>query len=253
MGTIVEWKSIAGGRSSRMRSGSNSAQLESLLTVSQIVNSSFPTGSFSHSYGLETLIARGEVSDAGSLEKLCRSWLRYNVCTADGVAAVQAYRAALTDDLARLEEIDRRIAAMRLTRETRSASVLTGRALLAAAQIAIDSPILRRLADSSSGAADGVQHPVVFGAVMALAGVAEDEGVALFLQSSFGTLVAVGARLVPIGQSQVQSILTRGRQLFVDCARISQSRSLEQMSAASTRLDIASMQHERQESRLCMS
>jgi len=236
-----------------MRSGSNSAQLESLLTVSQIVNSSFPTGSFSHSYGLETLIAGGEVNDAASLEKLCRAWLRYSVCTADGVAAVQAYRATLDSDLRRLAEIDRRIAAMRLTRETRSASVLTGRALIAAAQIAIDSPILRSFASGASGSAEGVQHPVVFGAVMALAGMAEDEAVALFLQSSFSSLVAVGARLLPLGQSQVQAILTRGRELFVDCARISQSRSLEQMSAATTRIEIASMQHERQESRLCMS
>lgn len=238
----------------RMKGGSNSAHLGSVLAISQIVNSSFPTGSFSHSYGLETLIAQGAVADGPDLEKACRAWLRYSVCTADGVAVAQSHRAAQADDLARLLEIDRRISVMRLTRETRAASALTGRALANAALVALDAPLLKRLATRpDQSVEEDVQHPVVFGAVLALAGAAEDEAVALFLLSSFSSLLAVGARLLPLGQAQVQGIITGCRDFFVDCARISQERNLDQMSAAATRIEIASMQHERQPSRLCMS
>lgn len=253
MGNVVEWHRAATALGGRMNSGSNSALLGSVLAINQIVNASFPTGSFSHSYGLETLIAQGEVADGPALEKACRAWLRYSVCTADGIAVAQAHSAAREEDLPRLLDIDRRISVMRLTRETRAASALTGRALLNAALVALDAPLLRSLSFREDPPAEEVQHPVVFGAVLALAGAAEDEAVALFLLSSFSSLLAVGARLLPLGQAQVQGIIAGCRDLFVDCARISQERSLDQMSAAATHIEIASMQHERQPSRLCMS
>lgn len=249
----IERGGIAPLRAVRMTSGSNSIRLDTLLAVCQLVNSSFPTGSFSHSYGLETLIQTGEVGNAESLEKACRSWLRYSLCTSDGVAAALAFRAARGLDMARLAEIDRRIACMRLTRESRTASSLTGKAFAAAAAIAIASPLLEQFCANAAETPESGQHPVIFGVVMAAADLDEDEGIAMLLQSSFTSLVGVGARLIPLGQAQVQGILTRARDLIVDCTRISQSRSIDQMSAAATRLEIASMQHERQESRLCMS
>ncbi|MGE0237604.1 MAG: urease accessory protein UreF [Parvibaculaceae bacterium] len=236
-----------------MKALSNSARLDALLTTCQIVTSSFPTGSFCHSYGLEKLIAAGVASDAAAVEKICRAWLRFSLCTLDGVAAAHAYRVARTGDVARLADINRRIACMRLTREARQASLLTGRALATAASSVIASPVLAEFRAYADGSAEGCQQPVIFGALMAAAGLDEDEGVAMFLQTSFTSLVGVGARLVPLGQSEVQAILTRARDLIVDCARICQSRSLDQMSAAATQLEIASMQHERQEARLCMS
>lgn len=236
-----------------MKAPSNSARLETLLTTCQIVTSSFPTGSFCHSYGLEKLIATGAATDAAAIERICRSWLRFSLCTSDGVAAVHAYRAARDGDVALLAEVNRRIACMRLTRETRSASLLTGRALATVASSVIASPLLAEFKAYADSSAEGCQQPVIFGALMAVAGIDEDEGVAMFLQTSFTSLIGVGARLVPLGQSDVQAILTRARGVIIDCARICQSRGLDQMSAAATRLEIASMQHERQEARLCMS
>lgn len=237
----------------RVKVMSNSARLEALLTTCQIVTASFPTGSFCHSYGLEKLIATGVAGDAPAVERICRSWLRFSLCTSDGIAAVHAYRAARAGNVTRLSEINRRIACMRLTRETRSASLLTGKALAAAASVVMTSPLLAEFRTLADGSLEGCQHPVIFGALMAVAGIDEDEGTALFLQTSFSSLVSVAARLVPLGQSEVQAILARARDLIIDCARICQSRELDQMSAATPRLEIASMQHERQDSRLCMS
>lgn len=235
------------------RNDSNSARLETLLTICQIVNSSFPSGSFSHSYGLEKLIVSGEVNDAATVEGHCRSWLRYGLCTADGVAAAHAFRAASQGDMEKIVDIDRRIGCMRLTRETRIAATLTGKAFLAGALVAINSPLLDRLRDLVEGGQMTGQHPVVFGAAMAVANIGEDEGIAVFLQSSFSSLVGVAGRLVPLGQSDVQAILARARRLMIDCVRTSQSRDLDHMSSAVVQFEIASMQHERQLSRLCIS
>ncbi|HZA39159.1 MAG TPA: urease accessory protein UreF, partial [Actinomycetota bacterium] len=38
-----------------------------LLYLLQVANGNFPTGSFSHSYGLETLAQEGRITDARSL------------------------------------------------------------------------------------------------------------------------------------------------------------------------------------------
>lgn len=253
MPAILEHAAVREAYVPRKKMLSNSSRLETLLTTCQIVTSSFPTGSFCHSYGLEKLIAAGQANDAAAIERICRAWLRFSLCTSDGVAAVHAYRAARDGDVARLAEVNRRIACMRLTRETRSASLLTGRALATAASSVIASPLLAEFKAHAESSMEGCQQPVIFGALMAVAGLDEDEGIAMFLQTSFTSLVGVGGRLVPLGQTEVQAILTRARDLIIDCARISQSRELDQMSVATARLDIASMQHERQDSRLCMS
>jgi urease accessory protein len=46
-----------------------------LLYLLQVANGSFPIGSFSHSYGLETLIQDGRITNAEDLGDIAQLWL----------------------------------------------------------------------------------------------------------------------------------------------------------------------------------
>ena len=46
-----------------------SASLQSLLALQQLTDSGFPSGAFTHSYGLEQLVREGRVKGADDVEE----------------------------------------------------------------------------------------------------------------------------------------------------------------------------------------
>lgn len=224
-----------------------------LLALLQFANASFPTGAFSHSYGFETWITEGTVADAGTAETACRDWLRFGIATADAVAVAAAFRDTLYNDMAGLAALDRRVDAIKLARETRTASTKTGAALIAACRDIFGLDAASRLhALVKDGAMPG-HHAVVYGACGAALGFTEHQTVSSFLFTGFSNLVSVVARLVPLGQVEVQRIVAAGAPLIEDCTEIARTRPVERMASLLAALDTAAMRHERLPSRLCIS
>lgn len=224
-----------------------------LLTLLQFANASFPTGAFSHSYGFETWIGEGLVGDGASAETACRDWLRFGIATADAVAVTAAFRDTLYNDMAGLPGLDRRVDALKLARETRSASTKTGAALIAACRDIFRLEAADRLdALVKAGAMPG-HHAVIYGAAGAGLRFTEHQTVSSFLFTGFSNLVSVVARLVPLGQVEVQRIVAAGAPLIEACTEIARTRPVERMGSLLASLDAAAMRHERLPSRLCIS
>lgn len=226
---------------------------DQLFTLLQLTNPSFPTGAFSHSFGFETWIYNGAVGDAREAEYRCRAWIRYGIATCDAVAVAQAYRAALNGDAERLASLDRSLGAMKLARETRDASIMTGKALLAACRDIFDLEGMRRYRVMMDGGSCDGHHAIIFGTAGAGLGLGEAETVSTYLWSSFSSLIAVAQRLVPFGQVDAQRIVTAVGPLLDECAIIARTRQPERMSSAYAALDAAAMRHERLPTRLCIS
>ncbi len=225
-----------------------------LLYLLQVATASFPTGAFNHSYGFETWFDSEAIKDAASFETAVRDWLIHAVGPLDGVAVAQAQRAAASGDCAVLVELDHIVGAMRLTRETREASVKTGQSLLTTLCAVFDAPMV--LADFAAavrgGRCDGHQA-VGFGAAAGAFGLSTEEAVLAYLQSSFANLAAVAARLVPIGQVETQRIIRRAWPLLISSTEEAVRADQGSMSAITVALDIASMRHQDLHTRLCMS
>src|ERR687891_346974 len=100
------------------------------LYLLQVASASFPIGSFSHSYGLETLIQDGRITNAEDLADLAGLWLRYGVAASEGGAVGLAFQATRGHDFSRLAAVDEVLTALKLTRETREASIKIGHAFL---------------------------------------------------------------------------------------------------------------------------
>lgn len=224
-----------------------------LLVLLQVANAAFPTGAFNHSYGFETLIEHGEIKDAASLERHCLDWMRFGIAPADGAGVAHAHRAMRASDIEALNRIDDAIGALKLPREVRDASLRTGRALLSALNDIYETEGLATLnAAVRQGRLEGHQA-TVFGAGAALFGVTEPDAVLAFLQSGLSNMASVGARLIPLGQVETQRIVARAQALLHEARAVSLARPLSALGSATIVFDIAAMDHERLETRLCMS
>ena len=228
-------------------------ELMKLLFLLQVANSAFPIGVFNHSYGFETLIDRGVISNAETLDTACRDWLLYGVAPVDGAAVVSAHRAALAGDVVQLVEIDNLVGALKLAREIREASYKIGRAFLTAVLEIFQPAGMATYAQAvKEGKCEGHQA-VAFGVAATAFGIPETETVLVFLQSALTNLVGVAGRLIPLGQVETQRIIAKAWPLLVRAAEVAKSRKPEEFGTTTAALDIAAMHHERLYSRLCMS
>ena len=220
------------------------------LYLLQVANASFPTGAFNHSFGFETWIDAGAITTAAELELACRDWLGYGVRHGDAAIVAHAFRAAHVADLVTLDQL---AAAIKLSREAREASVKMGRALLSALHDIFD---VIELKDYDRGIREGAcdgHYAVIFGAAAARIGVAEGEAVLVYLHASLANVTGVAARLIPLGQIETQRIVWRSWPFLLKSTTAAQNTDLDLIGTATAGLDVASMQHERLHTRLCMS
>lgn len=215
----------------------------------QLSDSFFPTGMYSTSSGLETLFRNGRVKTPKGFERLASSYLRTQVGPADCVALGNAHTAARASDLPRVEEIDKRLFAMKLQAETREASTRMGRQLVRSVRgFSKDGFLGRYWRSVSAGRAPGTQ-PVALGVVSAAVGVEREDAASVLLYSSLVALVGAGVRLGIIDHVRAQAIIYSSRETVVELSRNS-ARDMGSVRQFFPALEIAQMEHERAEERM---
>ena len=240
-----------------MHTGSlqNEHEAMGLMYLLQAATAAFPTGAFSHSFGFETLIADGRLTDADRLEHYGLLWLRHGVAPTDGAACALAWRAASATpfDPATLGLLDEEIGALRITRETRQASLSTGNAFLRTVSDTFPGAVLQRYGDLvASGHCRG-HYAVAFGVAAASAGIRPYPALVAFLHGTFSSLVGVAARIIPLGQIATQKMIAAARPEILRCADTAMTTPIDRLGTATAAIDLASMAHENLYSRLCIS
>jgi urease accessory protein len=105
----------------------------------------------------------------------------------------------------------------------------------------------------SAVAGEGVCHSAVFGAAAARARIALDDALVGYLQAFAANLMSAGLRLGLIGQTDGQRILAALEPVIADAAAAATARDPADFGAATFAVDLASMAHETQYSRLFRS
>jgi urease accessory protein len=225
----------------------------SLLYLLQIMGGTFPTGAFAHSLGFETLISDGDLTAFSDIYETVVDWLRFGLAPVDGAAVALAHRAAMDDDFDEVLSLDEMLGALKPAREAYEASVKLGRAFVRTASAALPGPELTRYAAAiSAGRADG--HGAVAVALSCVDhAVVRREAVLAYLYGGFSNLVLVVARLIPLGQTEVQNILSRARPEIAECAEMVIGFTKADICSTTAFLDIGAMRHERLYTRLCIS
>jgi urease accessory protein len=211
---------------------------------------SFPVGSFAYSHGIEWAVEAGDIRDAES----CAAWLgdilEHGGAWSDAVLLAAAHRAIGRHDDAALYEAAELAAVLAPSKERKLETLKQGEAFLLAVRNAWPCRTVDRLMKSSGGE---VAFPIAVGAASAGHGLPLAQTLEAYLIAFASNLVSAAMRLIPLGQTDGTKIVARLAPLAREIAARAARSSLEDISGAALRADIASMRHETQYTRLFRS
>jgi urease accessory protein len=207
----------------------------------------YPVGGFSYSHGIEMAVEEGRLRKQADLVAYIASVLRQGAGRVDSVLFAEAHRAP---DDETLDEIAELSAAWRGTAETALEATQQGGSFASVTVSCWPDPRFAAFAARHRGR---LSHAVAFGAAAGLAGIPLRPALFAFLQGFCANLVSAGVRLIPLGQTDGQIATAALLPIITECADAALTTSLDELGTASPLLDILSMRHETQYTRLFRS
>ena len=217
---------------------------DNALTLFQLCDSQFPTGSFSHSFGMETYIQNDIVVDPETFSDWLKVYLHEQLVYADGLAAKIVYAALDEEDFDRVWEMDCLLTVQNLARESRDGTQRMGKRMLDAVDSIYDIPIIslymERLRNKES-----FGHPaIVFTMLGHHLGVDRKTTVVYYLYSTIVALVQNAVRAIPIGQTAGQKVIHQFQGELKEAGDEIMKLDDYEFGVVSPGLEVSQMQHE---------
>lgn len=223
-----------------------------MMRVLQFGDSLLPIGSFSFSNALESAVQEEVVRDAAALAEFVLASTR-RAATSDGIALLEAHRAAREADLDRIVRADRAVFERKLSEETRTMTVRMGRKLAEAGTAAVAAPQLGHwLGLARRGEAPG-SYPVGLGILFAELGSPETDAFAVHQYGAAMTMLSAALRLMKIDHRQVQAILAAVNETAAGDYAAVRRASLSDMASFAPMADILAAVHVRSHIRMFMN
>lgn len=206
-----------------------------LLTLTHWLSPAYPVGAFAWSHGLERAVTRGDVRNSAELTDWLRAVLENGAGWSDAILLCAAHNA---DDVTAIAEL---AAALAPSRERRMETLQQGAAFAATTRAVweLDVP--------------DMAYPVAVGRAAGLMGLPMVPTTQVWLQTFASNLVQAAQRLMPLGQTEGQRVLAGLSPLCGRIGEMAAQASLDEIGSATFAVDIASMQHETQYSRIFRS
>ena len=211
----------------------------------------YPIGAFSYSHGLEMAVEDGAVTDRAGLVAYVEAALLHGAGSVDAGLLALAWRAAARGDDAALDEVTELAAAWRGTAELALEAAQPGAAFALVTNAAWPMPGFAAYAARHGGR---LTHAVAFGAAAAFHAIPLRAACHGWLAAFAANIVSAGVRLVPLGQTDGQ-VATAA--LLPAIARATDAALAvtdpDELGSSAVLLDLFSMRHETQYTRLFRS
>jgi urease accessory protein len=209
--------------------------IDHLLTLTQWLSPAYPIGAFAWSHGLERAVQRGDVCDSEGLKNWLKDVLAHGAGRSDAILLCVAHGA---DDVTEVADL---AAVLAPSAERRMETLQQGAAFAATTRAVwnLDLP--------------DMAYPVAVGRAAGVMGLPVETVAQVWLQSFVSNLVQAAQRLMPLGQTEGQRILTALAPICRDIGAQAVQSDLGAIGSSSFAVDIASMQHETQRPRIFRS
>jgi urease accessory protein len=247
----------------------------------------YPTGAFSYSHGLEWAVETGGVANLQGLLDYVTGVLERGGGWVDAVLFAHAWRAtpeagetvariepgSLAEAIApamlspianshavetptataELDAIAQLAAAFRSSSETALESRQQGNAFLDVTRKAWPHPTLDAFATRQTAAGIPVAHCIAVAIACAAHEIALNPALHSYLHAVAANLVSAGARLIPLGQTQAQIAIARLSPVITGVVERALATSLDDLGTAAPAIELCSLRHETQYTRLFRS
>jgi urease accessory protein len=213
----------------------------------------FPVGGFSYSHALEAAVEAGAVSDRDTLRAYVEAALMHGANRSDAMLFVAAWRAVAADDQNGFLWAAERAAAMRGSAELALECNAQGAAFLATVAATWPDLGIERWRDALQSAELVPAYPIAVALCAAASGVALRPALVAYLQAFSSALVTAGVKLIPLGQTDGQRVIAAQELVVEAAADAAWARPLDDLGSAAPMIDLLSMHHETQYTRLFRS
>ena len=220
------------------------------LALMQLSDSFFPSGSYTLSHGLESLVHSGTIQQSEDLISFLQLLLGNKIAPGDLVALIYAHTGSAENDIEAIRQADAQLFAQTAIAITRKTQRQSGRALLMVAQSTWQHEQLEVLASDRQF---NCLHPVVFGVVGNITGLTVTDTVLAFLHGLVTGILGAAIRLGILGHLQAQQILQQLAPDLEAAFNYSFTLKLNQMWSCTPMIDLAQMCHSKLSTRLFAS
>ena len=222
-----------------------------LTTLMAWFSPGFPVGGFAYSHGLETAIESGIVDDKSSLTEWLKGALFFGSPNNDALILKEIYEATIKRDCVSLKDVSNLALTLNVASELTDESIVQGNAFWRVIRSAWQHN------DFSSLQKQIKKNKIVYPVAVAIAAAKHDipilESLLAYLQAFVMNGVSAGIRLGLIGQTDGQIIIAELQSSIFQSANRSIVSSIEQLGTATLMIDLMSIKHETQTTRLFRS
>jgi urease accessory protein len=214
---------------------------------------SFPVGGFSYSHGIEAAVAAGLVNDRATLQAYVAAAIADGAGRSDATLFAAVWRAVGARDNQAFLSAAERAVAMRGTAELALECLSQGTAFLSTVRASWPDVDLGHWLGLLNEAQCKAAYPVAVALCAAASGVSLRPALMAYLQAFSAGLITAGVKLVPLGQTDGQRIVAALEARIQEAAERAMTRPLDDLGSAAPMIDLLSMRHETQYTRLFRS
>lgn len=227
--------------------------IENFLDVVQVCDSTFPIGTFNHSFGMENYLRTDKIVNADDFEIWLDTYLKTQFKYGEGLLIKLCFKALEEEEIEKIWEYDKLITCSSQAAETRNGTKMIAKQMIDLVQTLHDIPLLDEYKQRIKKTSVYGNPAIVFAIFAHYKGLDVDEAILLYGYSINSTMIQNAVRAVPLGQKSGQLILQRTIPLLEEIVAEMKQLDASYLGANVPGIELSQINHETQLFRLFMS